>query len=529
MTITGVAVATLTAGLGLGACSSSGSTATGAGGGGADKTLVVDQTFDLKTSDPARAFELTGSIVDKAIYQTALTFEGGDLTKPVPQLTTFAESPDSKVLTLTLTGRHTFASGNPVTIDDIVWSFQRVQGIAGNPSFLLQDPSTSNNLKIAKTSAATMTLTSETANPALPSILPNPSLGVLDSKTVMAKGGKTTKDDGAESYLNAASAGSGPYQLESYDVTTKVVFKANPSYTGSKPAYGRIVLQNVTGPSQKIDVQGGQAQLATGLNSQQVQGLASGSIKVIKTVSANVGYMWLNQDPKHSGSITDNPSFITAMRKGIDYAGLLAVAGEGSTQPGGIVPSQFLGAIKPDATTSFDLAAAKTALAASGYSGQEVKLTYPTDATLDGIQFTTLAQKVQAQLKELGVTTKLDGVPIATLLDAYRAGTLQAGLMYWGPDYPDPADYTTFSPGDSLGKRAGWAAGMAPEVTTAKKAAIASTGDARAAAYASWQQAANKVGPFIPLVQAARYYVTSGSISGVVPNAVWTVDLALIK
>lgn len=520
-------MAAVVAGLTLGACSSSGSTASSTGG--APKTLVVDQTFDLKTSDPARAFEFTGSIVDKAIYEAALTFDGGDLTKPVPQLTTFKESADSKVLTLTLEGKHTFASGNPVTIDDIVWSYQRVQGISGNPAFLLQDPTTGNNLKIAKTSDTTMTLTSESANPALPSILPNPSLGVLDAKTVMAKGGTTTKDDKAEAYLNGTSAGSGPYQLESYDVTTKVVLKTNPDYAGTKPAYGRVVLQNVTGPSQKIDVQGGQAQLATGLNSQQVQGLASDSIKVVKTVSSSVGYMWLNQDPKYSGGVTNNASFITAIRKGIDYSGLLAIAGAGSTQPGGIVPSQFLGAIKPDATTSFDLSAAKAALAASGYSGQEVKLTYPTDATLDGVQFTTLAQKVQAQLKDVGVTTKLDGVPIATLLDAFRAGTLQAGLMYWGPDYPDPADYTTFSPGEALGKRAGWAASMAPEVTAAKQAAIAATGDARAAAYEAWQRAANKVGPFIPLLQAARYYVTSGGISGVVPNAVWTVDLALIK
>src|SRR5689334_13448084 len=81
-----------------------------AGGGGtqssSSKTLVVDNTFDLKTSDPARAFELTGSIVDKALYETALTFEGSDVTKPVPQLTTYKMSDDDKTITLTLNGKH---------------------------------------------------------------------------------------------------------------------------------------------------------------------------------------------------------------------------------------------------------------------------------------------------------------------------------------------------------------------------------------------------------------------------------------
>ena len=85
----------------------------------------MDNTFDLNTSDPARAFELTGQIVDKALYETALTFNGSDLTKIVPQLTTYAISGDQKTITLTLTGKHTFSSGNPVTIDDIVWSYKR--------------------------------------------------------------------------------------------------------------------------------------------------------------------------------------------------------------------------------------------------------------------------------------------------------------------------------------------------------------------------------------------------------------------
>jgi peptide/nickel transport system substrate-binding protein len=139
-----------------------------------------------------------------------------------------------------------------------------------------------------------------------------------------------------------------------------------------------------------------------------------------------------------------------------------------------------------------------------------------------------MAQSVQSNLQAAGIKVKLNGLPIATLLDSFRAGKLQAGLMYWGPDFPDPSDYLTFSPGEGLGLRAGWAKGMSPEVTTAEQAAIAATGDARAAAYQAWQKAANADGAFVPLVQAAKYAVTNGA-SGVTPNAIWTVDLATIK
>lgn len=522
-----LSVGVLVTALVLTGCSAGGASPNGSSAG-SSKTLVVDNTFDLKTSDPARSFELTGSVVDKALYETALTFQGSDTTKPVPQLTTFTESTDDKVLTLTLNGKHTFSSGNPVTIDDIVWSYKRLQAIAGNPSFLLTDQATGKNLDIVKTSATTMTITDTNPNPALPFILPNPSLGVLDSKLLAKHGGTTTKDDAAEQYLNGHSAGSGPYELTSYSATTKVVFGLNPHYVGSKPAYGRVVLQNVTGPSQKIDVQGNQAQVATGLNAQQVQGIGS-NLKVLKSTSPDVGYMWLNQNPAYGKGLTNNPDFNTAVRKGLNYQDILAVAGAGSSQPGGMVPSQFLGSIKPDATNTYDAAAAKAALAKSGYAGQTLTLSYPTDATLSGVEFSTLAQKVQSQLEAVGITVKLSGTPVSTLLDAYRAGKLQSGIMYWGPDFPDPSDYTTFSPGEALGLRAGWTASMSPEVTKAKQAAEAAMGDARAAAYEAWQRAANKGGAFVPLLQPSRYFVTASSVSNVEPNAVWTVDLAAIK
>lgn len=525
--ITGAVVTIVATALVVSACSSGTATSPSAA---STKSLVVDNTFDLITSDPGRAFELTASIVDKALYQTALTFNGSDLTKIVPQLTTYTISSDQKTVTLTLTGKHTFSTGNPVTVDDIVWSYQRFLALNKNGGFLLQDPA-GKNVVITKTSATTLTLTSSVANPALPSILPNPSLGVLDEKTLEKHGGTNDKTDAAESYLDGHSVGSGPYELSSFAVKSKVVFVTNPKYTGTKPAYGRVVLQNVTGPTQKIDIQGNNAQVVTGLNSAQVSRLASSTIKVLKTTSANVGYLFLNQSASASKGVTNNVDFITAVRKGIDYSQLEALGGAGSAQPGGMVPSQFLGSLPVDSTTSFDLAAAKAALAKSGYSGQAITLTYPSNYALDGIAFGDLAQKVQAQLETVGIKVTLAGVPVDTMLAAYRANKLQAGMIYWGPDFPDPSDYLTFSAGGSLAAaRVGWTADKAPTVAAAAQAAQAAvTPSDRQIAYQAWGKAMNTVGPFIPFLQAARYFVTASTVSNVLPNAVWTVDLAVIK
>ncbi len=498
-------------------------------GDGSTKTLVVDNAFDLKTSDPARSFEATGNVVDKALYETTVTFTGSDVTKPVPQLTTYAQSADDKTLTLTLTGKHIFSSGNPVTADDIVWSYQRVQGIAGNPSFLLQDPA-GKNIEIAKTGSDTVTLTSSVPNSQLPYILPNTSLGILDAKTLEKHGGSSTKSDAAESYLNGNSAGSGPYQLSSYDVNSKVVFGPNPNYTGHKPAYGRVVLQNVLGPQQKINVQSNEAQVALNLNADQVQGLDSGSTRVVKDTSPNVFYLWFSQDPAISQGVTDKPQFLTAVRTGIDYDKILAIAGSGSIQPGGMVPSQFLGAIKPDVTNTTNKSSATAALASAGYKGQTIEFSYPTGTVVNGVDVGTIAQALQSQLQAVGISLKLSGSPSSTFSDAYRAGKLQSGITYWSPDYPDPADYLVFGPGGPLAKRTGWFADSDKNVTAAMDAAVSASGaPARGTAYAAWQRLMNAHSPFVPVVQPGQYLVTASSVSSIVANPVWSVDLATIE
>src|SRR3954451_23532780 len=52
----------------------------------ASDTLVVDKSFDLKTSDPQRQFEPTGGIIDHAMYDSLLRFSGADVSHPKPSV-----------------------------------------------------------------------------------------------------------------------------------------------------------------------------------------------------------------------------------------------------------------------------------------------------------------------------------------------------------------------------------------------------------------------------------------------------------
>src|SRR6185437_3273948 len=151
----------------------------------ASNTLVAAMYFDGKSLDPGREFENMGNAAVHAMYDTLVTFAHGSLTTAVPDLaTSWKVSNAGTVYTFTLRSGVKFSSGNPLTSADVVWSLKRVQNLQGNPSFLLN-----NMASVTAPSPSTVRLTLKHADPAIMFILPNPSLSILDSKTVIAQGG----------------------------------------------------------------------------------------------------------------------------------------------------------------------------------------------------------------------------------------------------------------------------------------------------------------------------------------------------
>jgi peptide/nickel transport system substrate-binding protein len=520
------AVAALAAG--VAACGSSGSSSGSGGGTGTASgtasggTLVVETSFVLKTLDPARMFETTGLMIDRVLYDTLLTYKGSDVTKPVPDLaTSFTASPDGKTFTFTLRKGVKFANGDPVTASDVVYSLTRVKNIAGNPSFLM------GGITATAPNATTVVLTSATPNTAIPAIVTNPALAIVDSKAVTADGGtdsaKAASADKAEAKLNAVSEGSGPYTLTSFNVTSQVTLTANPAYWGGAPHYSKIVIRNVEPSVQKLDVLRGESQIAVDLSPTQAQGMSG--VQIVNGASPNLFFV-LSNDATKVSKVTSNPGFQEAVRDGINYAGLVQLAGKGSVQAAGVIPSMFLGSLPAGKAPVYNLAKAKAALAASGLGNPTVTLSYPSDLAVNGISFGDLAARVQQDLAQVGITVKLQGQSTQVALAGYRAGTEQMGLWYWGPDYPDPSDYLNFLPGELVGLRAGWLKGSDPTLEAlAAKAAVTTQDSVRGTLYQQIQESMNTNGPFMPLIQPAQLVVGASSVKDLQSNAVWLVNL----
>ena len=169
--------------------------------------------------------------------------------------------------------------------------------------------------------------------------------------------------------------------------------------------------------------------------------------------------LWLLRDNNPDiSAATPNKRFQSAVRYALDYRSFVTLAGAGAIQARGIIPSHVpRRAAAGAAAVDRNLARARTGLAASGVGDQTFTVEYPSDLTINGVAFATLAQRVQANLQDIGLEVDLAGAPVGTWLDKYRNGTMAFGLSLWGPDYPDPADYLAFMPGEAfVGTRVGW-------------------------------------------------------------------------
>lgn len=395
---------TVAAALMLTACGGADKSSAGAGG----DTLVVDTSFSLKTADPGRTFEPTGILVTRPVYDTLLTFDNGDVTKPVPLLAaSFEAAPDAKTFTFPLRPEAKFSDGSPVTAKDVVFSFNRVKNIKGNPAFLLD------GVTVAAKDEHTVVLTTEAADPALPFRLATPALGIVNSKTVTAHGGTDApgadQGDKAEQYLNGDSQGSGPYRITKYDVGTEVVLTRNDNYWGAKPKYAKVVVRNVPANTQQLNILQGASQVSLDMSPDQATKV-KGQAQVLTKPTPTTAFLFANDDPAVS-PITSNKDFQEAVRYGVDYKGLLDVAGAGSAQAAGVVPSFFTGALDPAAAIARDIPRAKAALARAGLNNPSVDLYYASDVTINGINFGDLGARVQANLKEVGITINLKPPP----------------------------------------------------------------------------------------------------------------------
>ena len=485
------------------------------------QTLVVDNSFVYDDLDPVQGALETSIIVDKSVYDTLTTVNPHDLSKPYPSLaTSWTVSSDAKTTTFRLRQGVKFASGNPFTSTDVVWSLTRLNVVGQQSGLNLPMV----GLKVDAPDPYTVVFTSDTPNPAVPFAMTISNAGILDSVLVQLHGGTDDAKDKADTFLNTSSAGSGPYMVQSVDRTSQIILKANPNYWGTKPVYSTVILRNAPPPTQAFDVQDGQAQLALDISPAAAASLRS-SVHVIAAPSSDQIYLALNANSSIL-KLGQDQNFRDALKYGLDYKGLVALAGKGAAQATGFIPDGFLGSLPLSDAPQRDVVRARAALAKVGVANPIVQLNYASDRVIDGLSLTPFAIKIQSDLKEIGITVNVVGQPKAVEVQTVQAGKEQIQLGTNTADYPDAADFTgAYTVGGTDTGYMGWVPGMDPTIdglTTAANSATQPTD--RGPAYEDLEKAMNAKSYWEFLLQPGRVLVAANSVQNAAVNPFTWVD-----
>jgi peptide/nickel transport system substrate-binding protein len=295
-----------------------------------------------------------------------LTVNPSDLTKPYPELATSYEvNSTGTVFTFTLRRNVEFASGDPLTSADVVFSLNRTKNINSFGAVVMT------GLTVSAPDPYTVVLTSSTPNLAVPVIMTQSNAGILDSKLLTAHGGTADSHDNANSYLNSANmAGAGPYYVSSVDRSSEIVLNANPHFWGPHPAYSEVIIRDAPPTTQRLDIQDGQAQIALDISSSNATTLSG--VKVVSSPSADLLLLSMNTNPSVSPA-TANSSVREAIKYGIDYKGVVALAGRGAVEATGFLPVGVLGSLPESDAIHQNAALARSDLQQSGIANPTVE------------------------------------------------------------------------------------------------------------------------------------------------------------
>ena len=497
------------------------------------KEFVVGVAFDQATLDPGRGFEITGGMVHKATYNTLVTWADDNVSELVPDLAESWEVSDGgRVFTFKLRDGVKFHSGNPLTAADVKWSWDRAMGLKGNPSFLFEGV-----VSIEAPDDLTVVVTKDAPDPAFLAKSTFGVFSVLDSKTVTEHGGATGPDadttDKAEEWLNQNSAGTGPFVLKSWVAETEVVVDKFADYWRGPAFFDRVIYRNIPDTAtQKLTLEAGGIDLAVELSSDQIASLKQNpEIKVVEGQGTDMFFLLCNANPDLTDGIMSDNLVRNAIRYALDYEGLRALAGGSAITPATIVPFGFLGAWGPDKAYKRDLEKAKALLAEAGYpDGFDIDMEYPTKFTRAGIDFDIFAEKVQADLAEVGINVTLKPGELMTVLANYRDGAEGFSFWMWGADYYDVSDYLEFLPEGIVGLRAQWTDERADQTIKDLRdaAKIEMDNAVRVELWDEIQAYLQTDSPFVPLIQPGAVVAHRQWLKGYVFNESWKVDPYLV-
>ncbi|KAA0583808.1 ABC transporter substrate-binding protein [Azospirillum sp. B21] len=486
-----------------------------------DALVMAWQFDDIVSLDPAEIFELSGAEYSAQVYDRLVHFDVNDVSKIEGEAAeSWTVSPDGKTFTFKIREGIAFHSGNPLTAEDVAWSFARAVKMNKGPAFILtQFGLTPDNVEqmVRATDPRTLVFTTDKAYaPTFVLYCLTADVGsIVDSKLVK---GKEKDGDFGAGWLKTNSAGSGPFMLKQWKASELLTFDANPKYWRGAPKLKRVLIRHIPEPAtQRLLLEKGDVDVARNLKPEQFEPLkSSDAIRLVQAPKGTLWYLSLNQ----KNATLAKPEVREAFKYLVDYDGMAGTImnGMGAVHQA-FLPKGFLGAVN-DNPYKYDPAKAKELLAKAGYPdgftvSMDVRNTNPTQ---------DMAQAIQASAAKAGVKIEIIPGDGKQVLTKYRARNHELMIQQWGADYQDPnsnADTFASNPDNSdnakskpLAWRNAW---DIPELTKKTAAAVEERDSAkRAQMYEELQRSVLADSPFVIMFQQTEMVAERKTVSGLV-------------
>ncbi|MEV7073543.1 ABC transporter substrate-binding protein [Streptomyces sp. NPDC091972] len=496
----------IVAGLASGLLTGCGTESGDSGAGGS--SVVMGMSDDVLATDPASGYDPGSWLLFNNVFQSLLSFPKGG-TEPEPDAAQSCEFTDTRtqVYECTLKSGLKFSNGDPLTSEDVKFSFDRMLRINDDAGPAIMFPMLE---KVETPDEKTVVFRLNTPDATFPSKIASGAGSIVDHTQYDADG---LREDGE-------AVGSGPYRLDSFD-DDQAVFSVNENYEGAaEPQNSGVTLKFFHGD---------QAALKTALTGDKIdlayRGLSAGDIadienaapdsgvEVVEGTSAEVQHLVFNMNDPVAGRL--------GVRKAIAYLldreALIHDVYQGTATPlYSIVPAGIAG----HNTAFFDTYGAQpskskaaAALAAEGITGK-VKLTLWSTPSRYG---PATDQELRTIAQQLNASGLFDADVKSVAFDQYEkdiaAGKYGVYVKGWVPDYPDADNFTApfFGKGNVLdnnytnNKITG---SLIPE--TAAQPDRSATDDP----FGTLQDLVAKDVPVLPVWQAKQYAVVRDDVYG---------------
>lgn len=370
----------------------------------ANQLVVAQSLTNVLSMDPHTTVSRETAQVLNATYETLVRLDPVNRGQFLPALAESWEIGDDNMSITYHLREATFASGNPVTAQDVVWSLNRLMALnLAQSSFLKTRGFTAENAAETFVALDERTFRLNLPQPDDPNmVMMVLSVGatgvVIDSRVAMEH---EVDGDLAQNWLQQNSAGSGPYVLREWRSNEHVILDQNEDYWGEAPAMRRILVRHLPeSQTQRLQLERGDIDVGYSLLSADLQALeANEEIEVESVASAGFYYLAVSLKDERFA----DPLVREALRHLIDYEGIntaiMPFYGEPHQRP---LSSGVMGEL-PDPGYTLDVERARALLAEAGYAdGMQVTL-----RALAEPPFLNIATAIQGTLAQAGIEAEI--------------------------------------------------------------------------------------------------------------------------